>query len=482
MPYVLYLRCIMAFAEKYTEIYSPVNVYNVLRLGTELDISMVMTVNNLVRLIDHVALDMIDNMSDDLSQYDPSLLSGLNSLVSGSQSGDQILGAHLYDFLSGHGNDDAVVQCLHRFASRCIAARMLDLLMHLFSEALHERPCKEIRQILYSYGAHIDVNDYRIFETACACGMAGVIERLVSSHQADTADIVHYLALAMQSGDADIMRLVAALLPPVIDGVCYVDARDFDVSYCELLLSLGVIGLNVSEHRCYLVVGQNEPRYELFFFNVCSIDVMKWMLQHNAINVRNAIHDVVCHAIVYGEPYIEILHYLVEDVHISMPSNVHYPMRQCDLGVVNYITAHDDHRHPVTTSENSLLIRYWLDCGAEINQRKAWSIVSYYIHSNAPANLLDVMIVTTCCNINEPFGYDGDTFEFDITLLLYACRRRNAVAVQVLLKHGANVNAKSWLYSFGYTPLRYTCIDNNVEILKILLNHGVDEYIDITMA
>lgn len=64
---------------------------------------------------------------------------------------------------------DGVIACIHRFASRCAACEEVELMMEMMSHALKQCPIKAIRRVLIHYGASFDVNDVDFMMYACRC-------------------------------------------------------------------------------------------------------------------------------------------------------------------------------------------------------------------------------------------------------------------------------------------------------------------------
>ena len=60
---------------------------------------------------------------------------------------------------------------------------------------------------------------------------------------------------------------------------------------------------------------------------------------------------------------------------------------------------------------------------------------------------------------------------FAIRPLVAACERGNARAAQLFLRHGANVNERTY---FGATPLHAAASAGNVRLARLLLRHGAD--------
>lgn len=81
---------------------------------------------------------------------------------------------------------------------------------------------------------------------------------------------------------------------------------DYDVAKCNRLLFFGII----------------ESGHHYNIDRVRSVSVMKWLVDHDMI-VHNAIITTILFRALYsGGPYIDVLHYLVEQAHIPVPRDI----------------------------------------------------------------------------------------------------------------------------------------------------------------
>lgn len=148
MPYVLYLRCIMAFAEeRYFSTDSRrivcditvISMYDIIKAqrcvtDDTWHLFLRTTLAASISALDHVALEVEDTDRPNLAFIISAIL---------RQSDDDV---------------DAVIQCLHRFTSRCVVLGKYEMMMDMITSALKRCPCKAIRQVLMQYGARLKLD------------------------------------------------------------------------------------------------------------------------------------------------------------------------------------------------------------------------------------------------------------------------------------------------------------------------------------
>jgi len=68
-------------------------------------------------------------------------------------------------------------------------------------------------------------------------------------------------------------------------------------------------------------------------------------------------------------------------------------------------------------------------------------------------------------------GANPNMLYFGESILHSECSKSNLKIIELLLRYGANVNART---ETGLTPLHYAVIDDNIEVVKILLDYKAD--------
>lgn len=441
LPYVLYQRCIMTFADKLNRNMTIKKLYDS-RAQKDLDLWNIMrwaSVEVRVSVIDHIHLDVGDTQQ--LSRF-------MTYLVDASDH-----------------DVDSVIQCLLRWASRCISSGMHELMVNMMSAALMEGPCRAIRQILIQYGGYIDPSDRSIVTVAGRCGFAVVVQHAV--HRGGTLSPKHLLD-AIKSGDADTIVYISSALGEAHTHEqmtqMEIDVRDFDVALCEQLLSLHILEL-----------GQH---YNLS--NIRSVNVLQWFVDHLLVDTSVIFPGVVNRALYRGHPWVDILHYLVEHVHATVPCDILYRMKLYDvpdLDVLDYIIVHGanidvivDTQFMVKISRVPGLLRYWLDRMhsdkiALFGQNVARYFATAMVLDSAMAAVI-IMLCHSRFRVTKTIGQ---------SLMKCAVTRHLAEPVQLLIKSGASVDDQD---SDGKTPLHFACEVKDEKIARILLTHHAN--VDVT--
>lgn len=285
IPHELYLQCLAAFIEKYSDGASVQKIYYRNRRGgggrlPDYLEQWRMSLGTAICMADHLVFD------DD---------------------GDRRSGTDISDILEAlitkDAGDDDVVQCIHRLFSLLRHSRSnLEPVVDMMGYSLH-RCSRSVREELMRCGASLDYDGWKYLEHLCRCGVHRNLKDMLSHRE--HRDIIHdqeLLCSAVESGDVTTVEVVTALTNEHIhpDVVIRTDralnARDFTVPLCERLLSLGVL-----RHGQHLSLD-----------NVRSLDVMQWLIQHDVVRENDVITDVIRRAVYHGGKYVEILRWLVE--------------------------------------------------------------------------------------------------------------------------------------------------------------------------
>lgn len=80
---------------------------------------------------------------------------------------------------------DAVVHCLHRFASRSQAASKHQLMVDMMAAAYKECPYRVIRDVLQQYAGQLDPSEGRhgSYQGACRCGRLDLVKQAVVNNR-----------------------------------------------------------------------------------------------------------------------------------------------------------------------------------------------------------------------------------------------------------------------------------------------------------
>lgn len=118
----------------------------------------------------------------------------------------------------------------------------------------------------------------------------------------------------------------------------------------------------------------------------------------------NDVIDAANAAARFSGPYIDILHYLVEQAHLRVPDDALYRMKLdhvTDLNVLDYLVLHDADVNAfifegdTVLSKSPGLIRYWLDREFKVSDDVAMmeivKVVSHEHNTHIAELLIDVM-------------------------------------------------------------------------------------------
>ncbi len=83
--------------------------------------------------------------------------------------------------------------------------------------------------------------------------------------------------------------------------------------------------------------------------------------------------------------------------------------------------------------------------------------------NNQPADMEKMLAAGADVNQRDPLD--------NSTPLMWAAHKGSVEMVEMLVKHGADVNAKD---KWAWTPLHRAAVNGNVEVVKILISHGAD--------
>lgn len=292
IPYLLYLRCILAFNERHRS--KPISLTNMLRRWRRGDrfgghdagfIDCVhLTVQAAACVLDH-------------------------AVISPGNLGIEFI----FSTMMRNASDDVdcAVQCIHRFAARCETAGAHELLMKCVNEGLRCEHNRDVALVLIQYGARTDsdIPSYAV-RYAVWCGTYETVSTLISnnsSHHDRNSELID----AIDRGDKDIITLVFNAIEPrewkeMQFHLNDISVGDFTVPLCEFLLSLGVL--------------RQGKRYRLF--RIRSVAVVQWFIDHDLTSIDRTFKNVVDSAIGSGGVYHDVLQYLVEQVHVPVPYNI----------------------------------------------------------------------------------------------------------------------------------------------------------------
>lgn len=377
----------------------------------------------------------------------------------------------LFDVIMRSTDTDGVVECMRRFASQCIDNGYHEELMWMMSSALAACPRKSIRDILIRYGGRLSERDDDHLTSACLCGLHDEVQHILIDEDLSTIYEKHDVyACAISSGDIDTVKLVADAMKDerVLVNNAEINLRDFSIEYAENLLSMGVLKHN-NEYR---LVG------------IRSVPVLAWFVKHGMVNqLDRLLVDVADMAVTHGGPYIDVLHYLIEHLHVPVPREL---IREMALKNVNYLSALETLNACGAAVKNvnieqsaPLLMRYWLDKGLDLHA-KCHEMVMMFMHEEwRPLAPLVVLLTQYDMDVNIADKHN-------ITPLHVACERQNLYVVRMLLDLGANVNACD---ENGNTPLYFASgrirqlgghtgehadYDDYIAILRLLLYKGAN--------
>lgn len=431
MPKVLYLKCIAYFADKYSTSHSIKRMYDVTRLGNELE------PHDMLQIIDKSCVSAMC-LLDHIARNDDVQL--LTSVVR------QIMQYSDHDVPS-------VIDCMHRFAARCDSSLRHDILTSVMSAALKYCTFRCIRDVVIQYGGYLDANDDDYVETACTRGLCTIVSDAVSRGFRLKRD---HLMKAIASGDSDTVSFVSnSMSEPVEIGdggaLC---VRDVDVSLCQLLMNSGII--------------THGNRYRLYFAN--SIDVIQWFIRNDMVDVDDLVRGVIDNATARGGAYIDAMHYIIDDMHVPVPRDILKNIHVIPLpGIVimDYLVVHGadvnvcDDKGILIAYKLPLMLRYWLDRDINNVDVVCRNVVESCILTKYDVHAIDICVRMRSFDINlaSPQG---------MTLLHVACHRQHSDAVSLMLKYGADVNAADIT---GQRPLHIACTKKNLVIATMLLDN-----------
>lgn len=429
IPYVLYLKSQVAFGEKYSGSVTVKKLYDMMRLGNDPAFSSIdAPLNVLVCLVHHADLS-----STSLSPY-------VTDMVSYS-----------------HNDIDSVVACLLRFAARCVIAGKFDVLSLCMSDALKQRPCKAIRDILMQYGGTLDPNHYGYLDSAIGCGMNEVVENVLEHSSASQG--FDWMLYSLQSGDINTVKLIASKGCNIRqDSV--INAVDFNITYCEQLVTLGVV--------------KHNKHYKLT--NIRSIAVLQWLIDHGMLDIQHAAYTVANKALSHGGVYVDVLHYLIEHAHVPVPKDILLRLDYdhiSDIGVLDYLLPFADINavgHVRSVYDRSTInapeyLRYWMDNGLKLKNNDVGDVLRHCVTHNCFV-LLDILIDEL--NIDVKLWLKNND---DGMLIFYACERSHIDIAEALLELGANPNG---MLEGETSTLHLAIQENDVDFISLLLDHGVD--------
>lgn len=139
-----------------------------------------------------------------------------------------------------------------------------------------------------------------------------------------------HLDTAITSGDVDTIVFVSDRLGGELGRVqdrSVMNVRDFDVKLCAQLLEHSII----------------KPGDKYTLKSLRSQSVCRWFIEHNMVDVDQTLTDVASNAASLGGAYVDLLHYMIEQVRIHVPKDILEHMHlnsRTDLGVVDYLLAH----------------------------------------------------------------------------------------------------------------------------------------------
>lgn len=205
-----------------------------------------------------------------------------------------------------------------------------------------------------SYGATLDQQHFAFLRQACGCGQSRLLGTL-------EAPLYHHVCRnnAVSSGDIDTVKLVFNRIGHE-DYVSLANTADMNVAYCDALLALGVW------RRGYVVT-----------FSLNSIPMLKWLLDHDMINVNVQLSCIASDAIERGGQYFDVLHYLIDEMHYTVDKDLLTCIKwkeDVDLSVVDYLISHGADVNAYVSNDGQqsdqqligtapLFLRYWLDKG-----------------------------------------------------------------------------------------------------------------------
>lgn len=313
LPRPLYLHCIVTYQDKYSNVDSLYKWYLCVISGRSDEIS----VNDVCRL-DHVVLDSLDIDRD------------YELLVPFSRR---------YDV-------DDTVQCLHRFASRCVSAGKRHMMVVMMNRLLIESPRPSVRDVALLYGAQLQPGPEYI-KHLCGCGMHDILRDSMGGggDEIDYCCVYH----AIRSGDCETIKLVMRAYG--------------DVQFMEYVLDDATV-------ESMEALGPVLPYCAMI--NIPSYDVMKWIIEHHIVKDDDIVYDIAMQAAEHGGVHVDILFSLIEQEGFKVPSNILARMYKChvtDLSVIDYLVSRGGDVNAVYnktfTVMNSLplLARYWIDSG-----------------------------------------------------------------------------------------------------------------------
>lgn len=437
MPRPLYYRAIITFKDKYGAILTVKKLYDLWRGDAWhqywFPVGVTVSSSASICFVDHVGLDSGDGDVENLSK----LFLGISPL----------------------SGNEYYMQCIHHFAHRCREVGEYEIMTKVMSAVLRQKPFRCIRELLIQYGGQLHHSD---MPALCGCGMH---DRVMTAQSHGVRLNNRHMTEAVNSGDIDTIKLVANALSKWSIRIARINSYDLDVHVFQHLLSLGVI----------------HPGHHYHIENIRSIHILNWLLDHDMLDLELMFYDIVLNAAQYGGPFIEVLHYVVEDMCIPMPKDILSVLSDeersvYDLGVLDYLiyigagiqTLDDDCCTP-------LLLRYWLDKGLVIHHPV--QIIGYYIWGNIgrynimPATMIEKIIDMLHADVNEMY-YNYVREEYEALLHLAYTEHRYDV-MDMLIRRGGDLNAVNM---YGQTVLHLACEHCDYSVIESLLSSGADMY------
>jgi cytohesin len=119
-------------------------------------------------------------------------------------------------------------------------------------------------------------------------------------------------------------------------------------------------------------------------------------------------------------------------------------------------------------SNHADVLKVLLDHGADVNtaDRYGWSLLHYAAGKGSASTAMTRMLLDKGANPNVVER------EYGWTPLHRAAGKGHRTRVELLISHGASVNAKDW---YGKTPLSLAKEEGHTEIIELLRKHGAKE-------
>lgn len=440
IPRTLYLRTLMVFAEKHRDMMTVKKLYDGTRGGGDvLDLLEALDADRcsatvVPNVLDHVVLD--DDVDTDVLGFVFACMLPYSDC-----------------------NTKYIIDTIHRFAARCVASQRTSVMVMMNNAALDCCPGKAVRDTLIKYGAELQSDElYKL----CSCGMFEKVKNVLERGFDRDALDRRYIKLAIESGDTDTMNLMNEQWTRAPSNILLRDVpviiSDLEIFHLEMLLSRGI--LNKGTH------------YK--FVNINSIDKLRWLIEHDVIDIEYAMINAIFVAASFGGYYIDILHYMIECAHMPLARDVlvndglfsNIP----DLSILDYLISHGadvSARSPdgeSVMSRHPYLLRYWLDRTgyqqSSVLEDFVWHV--FKLSNSSPITLrllLELMNGRLNINIKDGSG---------MTMLHYAVYNHSQQTVLELIERGARINA---INNNHKRPLHIACRIGDGEIVRILLNN-----------